>query len=313
MVQHPASVSLGGKLERNTEMLQYRRKVKATFSGGFIVNGGGFNKHDLRIEFSISKDVSSSANAATISIYNLTESHRNSIGNVFDKISLEAGYIPPGGDGNVGIIFRGAVRDVEHSREGPNIKTTISCGDGAKAIRKATISKSYQKGSKVTDVIEDIYKQMEKQGVDRGEWNFPDDLKGKTFDRPYAACGLCSDEMDTLSRSHGFYWSSQNETLEIVPGDGFIGGVMLITPETGMIGTPTITDNGVRVSALLNPEVRPNRRVQVKSQTLEMNAADGMYRVSEVTFSGDNGTGSFQMDLECEAIKGGKVDEGIPK
>ncbi|MDO9417041.1 phage protein [Pararhizobium sp.] len=293
-------------------MQQYLRKVRATFTGGFIVNPGGINLHDLRIEFSISKDSSSSANSAEIKIFNLNESHRNSIGKVFDKLTLEAGYIPPGESGNVGIIFKGAVRDVEHTRDQSNIITTISCGDGSKAMRKATISKSYPKGTPVKTVVEDLHKEMEKQGIDRGEWKFPDDMPEK-FPRPYAVCGLCRDELDTIGRGKNFYWSSQNETLEIIPSDGYVGSVVLITPDTGMIGTPAITDNGVRVKALLNPEIRPNRRVQIKSQTLEMNAADGMYRVTSVTYSGDNGTGNFDVDIEGEAIKGGKVDEGIPK
>lgn len=294
-------------------MLQYLRKVRATFAGGFVVNPGGINLYDLMISFSIDKDLSSSANSAEITIWNLSEDHRNAVGKVFDQITLEAGYIPPQGAGNVGIIFKGAVRDVEHTRDGPNIKTTINCGDGSKALRKATISKSFPKGTPVKDVVEELYKEMEKQGVKRGEWKFPDDMPEK-FKRPYATCGLCRDELDTIGRGNRFYWSLQNETMEVVPSDGYVGGVVVISPETGMIGTPALTDNGVRVSALLNPEVRPGRRVQVKSETLRMNAADSMYRVSSVTFSGDNHKGEFKMDIVGEALGGGKkVDEGFPK
>lgn len=294
-------------------MLQYLRKVRATFNGGLQINPGGINPHDIRIEFAIDKDSSSSPNSAEITIYNLTESHRNSVGKEFDKITLEAGYIPPSGSGNVGIIFKGAVRDVEHRREGPNILTIISCGDGTKALKRATISKSFPKGTPVKDVVDELSKQLEKEGVSRGEWKFPDDVKEKKFKRPYAVCGSCSRELDTIGRGNGFYWSLQNETLEIVPGDGFIGGVVLISPETGMIGTPAITDNGVRVSALLNPEIRPNRRIQLKSETLEMNGDDGMYRVSSVSYSGNNMDGEFKIDITGEAVKSGKVDEGIKR
>lgn len=293
-------------------MLQYLRKVRATFAGGFVINPGGINLRELKISFDIFKDVSSSANSAEITLWNLTEAHRNAIGRVFDMVELEAGYIPPGSSGNVGTIFKGAVRDVEHTREGPNIKTVISCGDGAKALRKATISKSYPKGTPVKTVVDDLAKEMEKHGIARGETKFPEDMQ-QTFKRPYAVCGLCRDELDTIGRGRRFYWSIQNETFEIVPGDGFVGGVVLLSPATGMIGTPTITDNGVSVSALLNPEVRPNRRVQIESSTLEMNAEDGLYRVSSVNFTGDNMTGPFQMNIEGEAVKGGKVDEGLPK
>ncbi|WP_432443036.1 phage protein [Martelella lutilitoris] len=276
-----------------------------------MINPGNETGHQIRIEFSINKGISSKQNSADIRLYNLTESHRNAMGKEFDSITLEAGYIPPGDDGNVGVIFKGAVRDVEHEKtQDGNIITTISCGDGDKAIRKATISKSYPKGTPVKTVVKDIYAEMEKKGMARGEWKFPDNMK-ETFDRPYAMCGMCSRELDVIGKGHKFYWSSQNETLEIIPGDGTVGGIVLLTPDTGMIGTPSITDNGVRVSCLLNPEIRPNRRVQIKSDTLEMNASNGIYRVSEVSFTGNNQDGEFRCDLTCEAIKGGKVDEGV--
>jgi hypothetical protein len=294
-------------------MRQFMRKVRATFNGGLIINPGGINPHDIRIEFNIDKDTSSSPNSAEITIFNLSESHRNSVGKEFDAITLEAGYIPPEGDGNVGVIFKGAVRDVEHRREGPNILTIISCGDGSKALRRATISKSFPKGTPVKDVVDELAKQIEKEGVSRGEWKFPDDVESKKFKRPYAVCGSCVRELDTIGRGNGFYWNVQNETMEIVPGDGFIGDVVLISPETGMIGTPAITDNGVRVSALLNPGIRPNRRVQLKSETLEMNGDDGMYRVTSASYSGNNMDGEMKVDIAGEAVKSGKVDEGIKR
>lgn len=292
-------------------MRQYLRKVRfqaAGAGGSLIVNPGGVNLHELKIGFSVSKSISSAQNSAEIKLWNLAEAHRNAVGKELDDITLEAGYMPPGEGGNVGIIFKGQIRDVEHTREGPDIITTLSCGDGDKAFRRATISKSYPKGTPVKDVVEDIYSELEKQGVKRGEWKFPEDVKD--FKRPYAACGGCKREMDTLGRGHGFYWSVQNGAMEVIPGDGFVGGIVFISPQTGMIDVPTITDNGVRVSALLNPEVRPGRRVRVESQVLEMNAANGEYRVSECTFSGDNRDGAFKVELTGESIQGGKVDEG---
>lgn len=294
-------------------MLQYIRYVRARFSGGLVINAQNplVQPAQIKIEFNISKSISSTANTADITIYNLAESSRNGIGKEFDAITLEAGYNPPGEAGNLGIIFKGAVRDVEHRREGPNIKTIISCGDGDAAFRRATISKSYPAGTPVKTVIDDIAKEMEAKGLSRGELKYPDALNSKTFKRPYAACGSCTRELDTIGRGNGFYWSAQNETLEIIPADGFVGSVAVISPETGMIGTPAITDTGIRVKALLNPEIRPNRRIQVKSQTLEMNSQDGMFRVSAVTFSGNNLDGEFAVDVTGEAIQSGKVNEGI--
>lgn len=292
-------------------MQQYIRKVRATFSGSagsLVVNPGGVQKHEMKIAFDISKGIESSQNTASISIWNLNEGHRNSVGKELDDVMLEAGYMPPDGSSNVGIIFKGQMRDVEHRRDGPDIITTLTCGDGDKAFRRAAISKTFPKGTKVEDVVEEIYKQMEKEGIDRGEWKFPEDMP--KYKRPYSMCGSCTRELDTIGRSRGFYWSTQNGVMEIVPADGYVGGIVLISPETGMIDTPTITDNGVKVSALLNPEIRPNRRVRIESKTLEMNAESGEYRVSQCAYSGDNREGDFIVSIQGEAIKGGKVDQG---
>jgi hypothetical protein len=288
---------------------QYLRKCRATFTGGFIVNPGGILKHEMKIEFEVTKNVSSTANTANISIYNLTESHRNAIGKEFDEITLEAGYYPPSGGNNVGIIFKGNIRDVAHKRSGADIITTISCGDGDKALRKAVTNKSYPKGTPVKTVVNDLYGELAKEGVTRGEWKFPDDME-PNYKRPYATCGSCAMEMNTIGRGKKFYWNIQNQAMEIIPGDGYIGMVAVISPETGMIDTPTITDNGCRVSTLLNPEIRPNRRVKVESSVIEMNADNGIYRVTEASFRGDNFDGDFRVDVTGEAVKGGKVDEG---
>jgi hypothetical protein len=293
-------------------MDQYLRKVRATFPGGFVVNPGGILKHEMMISFDVTKGISSSANTANIDLYNLTESHRNAVGKELDEVILEAGYYPPTGGNNVGIIFKGNIRDVSHKRSGSDIITTISCGDGDKALRKGVINKSYPKNTPIKTVVDDLYKELAKEGVTRGEWKFPDDVEktNPNYKRPYAACGSCARELNTIGRGKKFYWSIQNGTMEIIPSDGYIGQLAVISPDTGMIDTPTLTDNGCRVSTLLNPEIRPNRRVKVESSIIELNAANGIYRVTESTFRGDNRGDDFRVDVTGEAIQGNKVDEG---
>ena len=291
---------------------QWLRKARVTFPGGFVINPSDrIEEQELRVSFSVSKSISGSPNTFSIKIWNLSAGHRNQLGQELQMVELEAGYVPPEGGGNLSLIAKGRIRDYQHDREGPDIITTVSCGDGDLAYRRATINKTIPKGTPITEVAEQIQKEMEKQGIQKGEWKFPEETR--TLKRPYSMCGSCTQEMDTLGRGNKFYWSIQNETTEIIPSDGFLSGSILISPSTGMIGAPTITDNGVKVKALLNPAARPNRQMTVESEQLQMNAQDSVYRISQVDFDGDNQEGDFVMNLHGEALSGGKVNEGVKK
>jgi len=293
-------------------MRQWLRKARVIFPGGFTVNPSArVETHELRVQFDVSKGISGSPNTFTVKLYNLSPDHRGALGRELEVVQLEAGYVPPGGGGNLGIIAKGRIRDFQHDREGPDIITTVSCGDGDAAYRKATISKTVPKGTPIPDVVDQLYTELEKQGIAKGEFKFPEDIR--TLKRPYSMSGGAARELDVLGRGNGFYWSIQNETMEVIPADGYLEGMILVNAQTGMIGAPTITDNGVKVKALLNPEARPNRTVQVESEVLQMNAQGDTYRISQVDFSGDNQEGEFVMNIHGEALSGGKVDEGVKR
>lgn len=289
----------------------YLRKARVTLSGA----GGGVvigerpadpMKEPLKIQFSCDATISGSPNTATIDIWNLAAGTRNSVGKEFDQIQLDAGYTETlYGQGNVSTIFKGYIRDVEHRRESVDIITHIECGDGDKAIREGVVAETMDEGTTPKQMVEKLYEQME--GVDRGDMLGLDDLPA--YKRPVTLYGPVAREMNKLGRSHGFYWSIQNGVLETIPADGFLPQEFLISPRTGMIGVPTITDSGIKVSALLNPQIRPNRVIIVESETLEMNTgqASARYRVDRASFGGDNRDGEFRVDIEGTKISGGKA------
>ncbi|MEL6785700.1 MAG: hypothetical protein AAFO61_14900, partial [Pseudomonadota bacterium] len=246
-----------------------------------------------------------------VEIYNLKEAHRNAVAKELETIQIEAGYMPPDGGSSVGLIAVAEIRDVTHDIEKPDIITRIEFGEGDKSAAKATTSKTFPKGTPVTDIVEQLYKDMEKQGVKRGEWKFPDKLKDEVRKRPVTIHGDTRAELDMLGRSHGFYHSVQNNALEILPSNGFLDGAVVLSSGSGLIDVPSITDNGVTVNAMMNPQIRPGRRVRVISKKLEMNSEGDLYRVSSATYFGDNKDGEFRVAITGEAMKGGKVDEGV--
>jgi hypothetical protein len=192
---------------------------------------------------------------------------------------------------------------VTHRRDRTDIVTKVECGDGDKGIRQGTISKTFGAGAKPKDMVEELLKKMPE--VEKGEWRGVDDLPA--YPRPTVMCGSCSKELDKLGRTHGFYWSVQDGALEIIPGDQYLDDTVVISPQTGMVGVPDITDSGVKVDALLNPQLRCNRVVEVRSETLDMNEQTGRFRISGLQFQGNNRDGDFLASIEGERIEDGRV------
>jgi len=285
----------------------YLRKVILTLTGGgggLTINANLSSMHDLKIGFDIKKTVSGSPNTGAIEVWNLAGGNRRKLKSEFDRISLEAGYQGQiGSRGNVGIIFDGFIRDVEHVRDGPDIISRIECGDGDKASRQGVIAKTWPAGTKPKAIVTDLHAEMPE--VDLGVIDGLDDAPA--YRRPVTMVGPVTRGMDQIARTHGLLWSVQDGALEVIPADGYIDDVVVLSQGSGLVGIPTITDNGVRLTALLNPQIRVNRVIEVRSDILDENDAGGRFRVSAVDFAGDNRDGDFVAQVTGERISDGRI------
>lgn len=287
---------------------QWKRIVRVTLSG----KGGSLSVENLKLEFSVKKSLGSKQNEATISIWNLTPSHRAQLGEEFDKIELEAGYEEAGAS----IIFKGNIREAKHTLEGggggADVKSEIECGDGDKGVNKGAISKTFPKGTKPKKMIEALVKEM--PDVELGEMKGIDDLPASK--RPTSLFGWSFRRLDDLGRAHAFYWSIQNGRFEAMKNDAHLSETIRLSKDTGLVGSVEITDKGIKCKALLNPRVAPGRVVDVQSGFLDEGSGrgkqpsdrgGGLFRVATCTFSGGNRQEEFYVDLEANRVQGGKV------
>jgi len=283
---------------------QWLRRVEVTVSG----KAGTLTVRDLKIDFSVSKGIGSKQNTATIAVWNLTKSHRKQLGEEFDKVELKVGYK----DGPLSTIFKGNIRDVTHTKETADVKSEMECGDGDEAFSKGAVSKTFPAGTKPKAVVE--YLAGEMPGATKGEMKGLDDLPA--YRRPITLYGWSWAQMDKIGREHGFYWSIQNGQIEAVKNDQHLQGTTVVSSETGMLGIPEITDKGVKIKALLNPNIAPGRLIDVRSDFLDEKSGrdkrksdegGGLFRVSDVTFSGTNQGEDFYVEAEGSRVEGGKV------
>ena len=143
-------------------------------------------------------------------------------------------------------------------------------------------------------------------GVLDGLPDVKDKLRGQTLS------GSSKDILDEFAKEYGFVWSIQDgeivTTALNVPLQS--DQAVLITAATGMLGSPTITDLGVEVKTLLNPQLLPNTAFKIESVNAEVQLgnlffenipqtdATGIYKTQEVVFRGDSELGEWSAEVK---------------
>lgn len=264
----------------------------------------------LSISGTCTQTIGSKQNAGTVTIKNLSQARRNMLGNEYDKVTVEFGWkgMAPW------VLFSGDIRDVSHTKTSPEIETAIEVGDGDKAIGKGKASKTFPAGTKPKDIVEYLRKQM--PGIAKGEIKGLDDLPATK--RPTTVYGYAYRELDTIGRQHGFYWSLQNGKMQAVKADEHLGGSTIISQETGLLGSVTPTDKGVKFTCLIQPGIEPGRMVDVRSAFLDTgtgkgkdkrttDAGGGLFRVASVAYTIASRDDECTAEVEANRIQNGKV------
>ncbi len=289
--------------------VQFDRDVRISVDGLDIAG--------LHASFRVVKTTKKEPNTCEVKIFNLSQPHRDRIAQAKDPIvQIKAGYkgredvvgglldiaVPdvPAGLGAIseteepGLIFFGNVRDAYSTFEPPNWITSMESGDGEKGTRFSRINKSFIAGTSLAVVLAEVAKSI--QGVGIGN-TIKQALKGKLLDAGIAfpngvtVSGQSTKELDRIVKSAGLEWSIQDGTLQLLELSKPLGDVTIVLkPTTGLIGSPTIGNDGVvRVRSLLNSDIVPGRELEIESKVLTQGSSiEGLGVLGEVNLGLDD-------------------------
>ena len=232
----------------------------------------------LDFEFMVQRDKTITPNNIKLTIKGLAKDTRETISQLAGgdgvTVRLEVGY-----QENLGQIFFGVLRKAESWREGGVWLTQISGGDGEKAIRTAKISKTFKKGTKVSEVIRALVKAL---GVNEGTLNNTLTALevsgylsgGNAIQKALTVSGDAATALEDFMLSCGFEWSIQDGAFlagprgqAVVPGTG-----PLLTSRTGLVGTPNLDKDGNVVGkALMHADLIPGKVFRVESDRVTGN------------------------------------------
>jgi hypothetical protein len=102
-----------------------------------------------------------------------------------------------------------------------------------------------------------------------------------------------------LTRSLGLEWTIQNGAIQFLSLNApLVGQAVLLSSETGMVGSPSVDNKGVlSVQTLLIPDIFPGRQIVVEGKRLS-----GSYRCEVCRYTGDTASNDWYIDIEAKKL-----------
>lgn len=287
-------------------------------------NQQGLELGNLRIQFTVNAMDTDAPPTALIRVYNLAKSTAERIQKEFQSVTLQAGYE----GGNFGVIFQGTIIRVRKGRIN-NIDAFVDImASNLDAIYNfGFANKTLKAGSSYKDQLDAVQQSVNNSAVAKGDagaaaqglqyGNIPSTFgTGGTLPRGKVLFGLAREKMTGVADSTGSVWSigpdgkvNFHELTGYLPGEAVV-----LNAQTGMIGVPVATTQGIEVNCLLNPLIKIGTRIKLNNaditttsnvyqgagypaysdfQFFANTSTDGTYMVLVNEHEGDNrGTGS---------------------
>jgi hypothetical protein len=265
----------------------------------------GFEFDTLDVEFDIKKSLKHEPNTCSLTIYNLSETHRAAIEslNIYDPKKAKGGSrkgvkaqarIQSGNittqvlagysDTGPSLLFAGKLRRGLSTWDGTDWRTELEGEDGGREVFASRITKSYPAGTPRLTVVRDLADAL---GLGLGNVaEVSATLTTAVYAHGTALDGPAADLLKGVLRSSKISYSVQNGGLQfLLNGQGRADLRVQAYPlseTTGLVGSPHRDATGeVLCTALLVPNISPGGYVFLKSRSV-----NGLYRVMSVRHVG---------------------------
>jgi hypothetical protein len=233
--------------------------------------------------------MSSDPNKCTLLIYNLSHEIRNSI---IDgtHITIEAGN----GKGLYGLVYAGDIVVVTNgSDNGKDEFTQIIAQDGDRFLNSGFVNVSYSAGQKSIDYFK-LCVKMAGGEID----SVTTHSKTSTLPRGKVMFGNTGDYMRQFAKNEDALFFIDDGKINLVKAtDPPRGDTISISPASGLIGTPEMSEDGIKGKCLLNPMLKLNGIVHIDNSHIELSSgvalhggslSTGIYKIIEFSHTGDS-------------------------
>ena len=274
----------------------------------------GLDLSNLRIQFHVDAMDVDQPPTATIRVLNLADTTASQIQKEFQNVVLQAGYQ----NGNFGVIFKGNIIRTRKGRLG-SVETffDIYASNLDALYNFGVVSTTVKAGANRTAVVNAITSSVNASPVAQGSAGaqqqgmqlgyIPSNFgTGGTLPRGKVMFGLWRNYMNDTTASAGCTWQIASDgTIKIIPLTGYLPNqAVVINSQTGMIGIPEATPQGIEVRCLLNPSIVPGQKIQLDNasitQTLNNAGNIGFPAYSDYQFFANTSTDGIYRAIVVE-------------
>ena len=265
---------------------------------------------NLHCTFSIHQADKESFQSAHIRIYNIRKETLDEFkAKEYSTVVLQAGY----DGGNYGIIFNGVIIQARFGRDNPtDTYLDILAGEGYFA-QQSIVNLTLAAGSTPSDAVS-VAAEAAETPLKKYDFNPTAKLpRGKVL---YA---MARDILHTAAATAGYsYFYNRAGEIEFVALDSARPGqATIVNSDTGMIGWPEQTQDGIKIRVLLNPLLDVASTIKIDNSSILMapvgdsynwvkdagllphTSSDGIYRIYVIEHKGDTRGNDWDSDLIC--------------
>ena len=255
-----------------------------------------------RIQFDIEKTSESNANNAKIRVFNLSQNSLSFLEQSNMTVFLRAGYV---GD-TPGIFFGEIKKKIPKDSKGPDRVIEFECVDHEDQIRNRHVEIGLGPGATALQILKQATDTL---GLDVSTL---EGIRDKVFPNGFSFSGSVKALIDFITEDQDAEWNIQDGQFQILPAlEAKQEEAQLISPETGLLGTPSKDDEGFQFTTLLNARILPGRMVRLESKQFSqlisrtnatasaaVDNAGAFLKVKKVTHKGDSQEGDYKTTVE---------------
>lgn len=275
-----------------------QRLLQFTFAlGEGTFGGGGSNQitvSGLRASVKVARSGGPAMGTLDAVIYGMTDSQMNSLttlGLIATTHRRNSVTVQAGDSGSaLAVVFTGTIRDAwgDYNSQ-PEVGFRVMAQTGFIEALEPVPPTSVKGNADVAALLSGLAAQM--------NISFENNGVSISLSNPYLS-GSPRVQARQIVEQAGIEWNGMDNGVLAIwnPGDSRGGSAALVSINTGMIGYPSFTSQGIRIRSVFNPSIGFGQKIQVQSS---LPKANGVWKVCDLDYELDTLTPNGKWELSA--------------